>query len=71
MSGSSCNLAQLASTVFKTHSESIYGNTPATKPPGGDDDVIVRNTIGQDNQDLLPSGMGVRLKQVPRGPSDS
>ena len=70
MSGSSCNLAQLSSTILKAHSESIYGNTRATQSPGGDYDVIVRNTISQDNQDLFPSGVGIGFEQVAGSPSD-
>lgn len=70
MSGSSRNLAQLPSTIFKTYSERIYGDAAAAEPPGRDDDVIIRNAIGHDNQDLLSSGVGVGLEQVPGSSSD-
>ena len=70
MPGRSRNLAQLPSAIFKTNSKRIDGNASSTEPSGRDDHIIVRNTIGHDNQYLLPSGVGMGQEQVPGSPSD-
>lgn len=70
MSRSSRNLSQLPSAILKTNSKRIDRDASAPKPPGRNDDVIVRNTIGHDNQDLFPSAVGAGLEQVPGGPPD-
>lgn len=71
MSRSSGNFAKLPSTVLKTDSECIYGDTSATKSSCWDNYIIVRDTVCHDNQHFLPSGLGVRFEQVPSSSSYS